>query len=181
MNTSIPPQETRTVQVTTKNTPSLTLGIIAIVVGVMSLLVGWIPFLGLVAIPAAIIGLVLAGLGFGIALLKGGKGIPMPLLGGVICIAAFILPILSTGSTSAAITKAMDDASKTVSSKKMDETSKKVSSEKETQENEETKAKTAYIQEHLVLYDVQARYMDSILEGKVPGVLFKLRNTGDRD
>jgi hypothetical protein len=80
-----------------------------------------------------------------------------------------ILPILSTGGTSAAISKAVDD------------TSKKVTSERMTQEDEETKAKTAYIQVHLSLYDVKARYMDSILDGKVPGVLFKLRNTGDRD
>lgn len=169
MNTSAPPQEPQVVIVTTKNTASLTLGIIAIVVGVLALLVGWIPFLGLLAIPAAIIGLLLAGIGFVIALFKGCKGIGMPLLGGAICIAAFILPILSTGGTSAAITKAVD------------KTSKQVASQKKSQDDEESKAKAAYIQDHLVLYDVQARYMDSILDGKVPGVLFKLRNTGDRD
>jgi hypothetical protein len=167
MNTTEP----QTVIVTTKNTASLTLGIIALVVGVLSLLVGWIPFLGLIAIPAAIIGLLLAGIGFVIALFKSGKGIGMPLLGGVICVGALILPILSTGGTSAAITKAAEESKKSTSS----------TSQKKIQEDVETKAKTAYIQEHLSLYDMQARYMDSILDGKVPGVLFKLRNTGDRD
>lgn len=42
------------------------------------------------------------------------------------------------------------------------------------------RAKKGYISEHLELYDVTARYMDSLLDGKVPGVLFKLRNKGDK-
>jgi hypothetical protein len=160
--------EPQTVIVTTKNTASLTLGIIAIVVGVASSLVGWIPFLGLLAMPTAIIGLLLAGIGFVIAFFKGGKGIGLPLLGGGICVAAFILPILSTGSTSVAITKAVAD------------TSKEVAAAQQSQESALAKVKAAYIQMHLDLYDVQAKYMDSVLDGKVPGVLLKLRNTGDR-
>jgi hypothetical protein len=38
----------------------------------------------------------------------------------------------------------------------------------------------AYIAESLELCDVTAKYMDSLLDGRVPGVLFKLRNKGDR-
>jgi hypothetical protein len=124
-------QEPQTVIVTTKNTASLTLGIIALVIGVLSLLVGWIPFLGLFAMPTAIIGLLLAGIGFLIALFKGGKGIGMPLIAGIICVGAFILPILSTGGMSAAITKAMGEASK------------KVESDRKARDDEETKLKTA--------------------------------------
>jgi hypothetical protein len=60
-----------------------------------------------------------------------------------------------------------------------DETTKQVAAQ-QSQENAEVKAKAAYIQQHLVLYSVEARYMDSVLDGRVPGVLFKLRNTGDR-
>ena len=168
MNTSIP-QEPQTVIVTTKNTASLALGIIALVVGVLSLLVGWIPFLGLLAIPTAIIGLILAGIGFVIALFTGCKGIGMPLLAGAICTAAFFLPILSIGSTSEAIAKAVGS------------NSQKAVSQEKTQEDEEANAKTSYIKDYLTLYDLRANYMDSILDGKVPGVLFKLRNTGDRD
>jgi hypothetical protein len=169
MNTPTPPQ---TVLLTTNNTASLTLGIVAVVVGVLSLLVGWIPYLGLLAIPAAFIGLLLAGLGFVIALFKGCKGIGMPLLGAAICVAAFILPILSTGGTSAAISTA---------SKAVNEASHKVTSQKQGQADTEAKAKALYILEHLALYDVKAEYVDSALDGKVPGVLFKLRNTGDRN
>jgi len=186
MNTPIMSGEPQTVIVTTKNTASLTLGIIAIVVGVLSLLVGWIPFLGLLAMPTAIIGILLAVVGFIIALFKQFKGVGMPVLGGAICFAAFIVPILSTGGTSAAITKAMQDASKQVTANAMSQqdtnqaSSQVVATSVKNQENMEGKMKTEYIQQHIVLYDVQAKYMDSVLNGKVPGVLFKIRNAGDR-
>lgn len=165
-------QEPQTVIITTKNTASLTLGIIALVVGVLSLLVGWIPFVGLLAIPVAMIGLLLGGIGFVIALFKSGKGIGMPLLGGVICFGALILPILLTGGMSAAIKKVAEEPSKKSTSS---------TSQNKVQEDEDTKAKTAYIQKHLSIYDIEARYFESILDGRVPGVRFKLRNSGDRD
>jgi hypothetical protein len=79
------------VSVTTKNTVSLTLGIVAIVVGVVALLIGWVPFLGLFAIPAAIIGFLLAAAGLIVALLKKGKGAGLPIVGLLICVAALIL------------------------------------------------------------------------------------------
>jgi len=100
---------------TTKNTPSLILGIIALVMGVLAILVGWVPFLGLLAIPFAIIGLFIAGIGELIALLKGFKGIKMPALGGCICVIGFVLPILSTGGTSVALTKAAGEVSQKLS------------------------------------------------------------------
>ena len=123
MSTSSQSQEPQTVILTTKNTASLTLGIIAIVVGVLSLLVGWIPLLGLLAIPVAIIGLILAGIGFVIALCKGGKGIGMPLLGGVICVAAFVVPILMSALVAQAV----------------GETSIAVAEQKQSHETEESK------------------------------------------
>jgi len=96
----------QTISVTTKNTCSLTLGLIAVIIGTISLLVGWVPYLGLLAIPFAGIGLLLAGLGFFYAIAKGFRGSAMPILGGLICAAGITLPILSTTATSAAITKA---------------------------------------------------------------------------
>lgn len=41
-------------------------------------------------------------------------------------------------------------------------------------------AEREYMSNNLELYDLSAKYMDSVLDGKVPGVLFKIRNTGDR-
>ncbi|KFL36592.1 hypothetical protein N788_03000 [Arenimonas donghaensis DSM 18148 = HO3-R19] len=37
-----------------------------------------------------------------------------------------------------------------------------------------------YIAESIELYDFQAKYMDSVLDGRVPGVSFKMKNNGDR-
>jgi hypothetical protein len=38
----------------------------------------------------------------------------------------------------------------------------------------------AYIADNLELYDVSAKYMNAALDGKVPGVLFKIRNNGEQ-
>jgi hypothetical protein len=38
----------------------------------------------------------------------------------------------------------------------------------------------AYIRDKLRLYDLQARYYESVLDGEVPGVRFKIKNGGDR-
>jgi hypothetical protein len=40
--------------------------------------------------------------------------------------------------------------------------------------------RTAYIRDHLKVYDLDAHYFDSILDGRVPGVDFKIKNDGIR-
>ena len=52
--------------------------------------------------------------------------------------------------------------------------------ERSRQEDQEQSERAAYIANNLELYDVTVKYMDSLLDGRVPGVLFKLRNMGDR-
>lgn len=42
------------------------------------------------------------------------------------------------------------------------------------------KEKAAYIAQNLTLYDLDARYRDSLLDGRVPGVKFKIKNKGNR-
>jgi len=168
-------EQSREVIVTTKNTPSLTLGIISIVIGVLGMLVGWIPFIGLLAVPLAIIGLTLAGIGGLIALMKGFKGIGMPLLGGLISVMALVLPILSTGGTSAAITKAVDEVSRSI-----DESREELAEKRQKEEQAERQEKDLYIANSLRLYDLEAKYMSSVFDGRVPGVLFKIKNEGDR-
>lgn len=41
-------------------------------------------------------------------------------------------------------------------------------------------AEQQYISESLELYDFQAKYMNAVLDGRVPGVTFKIKNKGDR-
>lgn len=40
--------------------------------------------------------------------------------------------------------------------------------------------KSDYIAKNIEVYGLTARYMDSLLDGRVPGVTFKIRNKGDR-
>jgi len=47
-------------------------------------------------------------------------------------------------------------------------------------EREEDSVTAMYIAENLQLYDLSAEYKESLLDGRVPGVLFKIRNNGDR-
>lgn len=46
--------------------------------------------------------------------------------------------------------------------------------------NDLSKQKMYYINDNLVLYDFTSKVYDSVLDGKVPGVDFKIKNTGDK-
>ena len=168
-------QQPQTVIITTKNTASLTLGIIAIVVGVLALLFGWVPFVGLLAVPIALIGGLLALLGIVIAMFKGFRGLGMPLLGAVICFCALILPILSTGGASTAITESLDNASQEIQLQQ-----ESIQQENQREEEQEQTTNATYIAQNLELYDLSAGYVESMTNNWVPGVYFKLRNNGQR-
>lgn len=43
-----------------------------------------------------------------------------------------------------------------------------------------TAEEAAYIRDHLKVYNLEGRYFDSLLDGRVPGVDFKIKNDGDR-
>lgn len=43
-----------------------------------------------------------------------------------------------------------------------------------------TAEEAAYIRDHLKVYSLDARYFDSLLDGRVPGVDFKIKNDGNR-
>jgi hypothetical protein len=163
--------DSATVTITTKNTTALTMGIIAIVLGVIGLLVSWIPFLGLIAIPIAGIGGLLAIIGLVLAAMKKFKGWSMPLLGGLVCLMALLISFCSTGSTTAIIGEGIKEVSKASENRSNAQKIEKADTEAESKD---------YIANNLDLYDVEAKYFDSVLNGKVPGVLFKLKNKGDR-
>lgn len=149
--------------ITTKNAVSLTLGIIAIVLAVLALLVGWIPYLGLIAIPFAVIALLLAGIGLLAAIAKAGKGVAMPLLGGLLGTISLAVPIMSTGGTTAAIGTAIDEANRQTRAIKA----------------QELDATQVYIDQQLQLYDIEAKYTESLLGGRIPGLTLKIKNNGD--
>lgn len=161
--------------VTTKNTPALALGIISLIIGTLAILGGWIPFIGLVAIPLAIIGLGFAGLGLLISLFKGFKGAGMPILGGGICFIGLMVPILMTGSMATAITKTTAEVSSD-----LENTRVKLDKERKKEEEKVNKDKEKYISKNIKIYDVEAKIMNSLIDGNVPGVNFKIKNEGQR-
>jgi glucose dehydrogenase len=85
------------------NGVSFGLGITAMILGVFALLISWIPFVGLLAWPLAIVGIILAGIGLLVALVRKFQGILMPIIGGALCVTAILVTIVSTGATAAAM------------------------------------------------------------------------------
>lgn len=79
-------------------------GIAALVLGILACLTCWIPFLGVLSIPVAALGLLFAALGFVISALGRQSSIGMPVAGGVICGVALFIAIGMT----AAVTETMD-------------------------------------------------------------------------
>ena len=78
--------------------------------GVLSLIAAFVPFLGLIVVPAAGLTLLLALFGFIIALGRGGTGIVGSLGGGLLAIIAIPLALASTFAGSVAAVQAVGDA-----------------------------------------------------------------------
>ncbi|MGH7177635.1 MAG: hypothetical protein ACREJC_09665 [Tepidisphaeraceae bacterium] len=85
-------------------------GMAALVLGIIALLFCWLPFVGVLSIPIAALGLLLAALGFLISLVGRRSGVGMPFAGGACCALAIFVAVSVTGAASMALTKAMDDA-----------------------------------------------------------------------
>lgn len=161
-------QHPRPVIVSTGNTAALTLGLIAVVMGVLALTFGWIPFLGLVAIPIAVIGFAIGALGLVCCLFKGGlNATVMPLLGCVICAGAIVIPLLSTGGASVALTPS--PASSPTGAPLTDEPLDAVDH-----------AENAYMKYSVLLYELSVKRSRPARDARWVEVSFKLKNDGDR-
>lgn len=91
------------------------LGVAALVLGILACLTAWIPIIGLVSIPVAVLGLVFGGIGFLISLVGRRSSLGMPISGIIICIVALVLQVAVTGGT-IGVTKAIDDAEREAAS-----------------------------------------------------------------
>ena len=87
------------------NSASFVLGIIALVLAVSALLVCWIPFLGLVAIPIAAISIFLAFIGLLVAIEKG-SGFALPLVGLLLSVPPIAVSLLLTAGATVVIGEA---------------------------------------------------------------------------
>jgi len=81
------------------NNPKSTsgLGVASLVLGLLACLTCWIPVLGLVGAPLAVLGLAFGALGFLVALLGQRSGAGMPFAGLVVCAASLFVSIGGTG------------------------------------------------------------------------------------
>ena len=85
-------------------------GIAAVIIGIIALLVAWVPFCGMAAIPLAAIGLILASVGLIVSLSGGRSTVGMSVAGGVVCLIAIIVPVVVTGASVAFFGAAAEQA-----------------------------------------------------------------------
>lgn len=69
------------------------LGVAALVLGIIASLTCWIPIVGLLGIPLAVIGIILGIIGFLIALIGRKSGVGMSVSGCIVCIVAIVIAV----------------------------------------------------------------------------------------
>ena len=74
------------------------LGVASIISGGIAMAIGWIPLIGLIALPISAIALVLGVIGFIFPLATKKSGLKMPIIGMVISLASLALPFLTTSA-----------------------------------------------------------------------------------
>ena len=89
------------------------LGIAALVMGILACLTCWIPVIGLLTIPLSLIGLLLALIGLIMAAVSKKTGFVFPISGGLVCVIAIAIAVLTTGGFTKAVTDATANAQKT--------------------------------------------------------------------
>lgn len=75
------------------------LGIAALVLGILAAITCWMPFIGILGMPLAVIGCMLGGIGLLLALIGHKTSATMPISGLIICIVSIIITVLITGAT----------------------------------------------------------------------------------
>jgi hypothetical protein len=82
----------------------------AAVIALLALFFAWIPFLGMLAIPAAVLAIVLAGLALLLALFNRGAGLFRAIAGGALGLFAIVVAIASTGAAAKSIVDQANNA-----------------------------------------------------------------------
>src|SRR5690606_17409475 len=80
------------------------LGAVALVLAIMALLFGWVPVVGLLMIPPALLALALGILGFAVAVVTGRTGRILPFVASILAVFGMALPAASTALFALAVT-----------------------------------------------------------------------------
>lgn len=78
------------------NTASLVLAIFGLIFGGPILGVAWVPFIGIVALPSAIVGTLFSTIAIFVALLRGKNGLLLPSIALVVCLSAIAMAFFAT-------------------------------------------------------------------------------------
>jgi len=89
------------------------LGIASLVIGIIAILFCWIPFLGLLSIPIAGIGFLLAVIGITISCVSKKTGFVFSISGGIVCIFSVLIALLITGGISKSVSYALQKSKQT--------------------------------------------------------------------
>jgi hypothetical protein len=103
-----------TVQVNKPSKASHSLGIASLILGMIAFVICWVPFLGLLGLPLSLLGILLGGIGFLIALFRKGSGIGFPIAGASLSLLSAITVITITGAAASAVNqvgKAIEESS----------------------------------------------------------------------
>ena len=87
----------QTVAPTGKKTSGL--GIAALVLGILAAITCWMPFIGILGMPLAVIGCMLGGIGLLLALIGHKTSATMPISGLIVCIVSIVITVSITGAT----------------------------------------------------------------------------------
>lgn len=150
------------------------LGISALVLATLGLIVCWIPFLGIMAWPLAGLAILLGMLGLAMGLVRR-SGVGMNASAVIIAVIAIVVSGWVTAKSGEVLSDAMDETHKTVQ-----EGRDRAEEEADEAERIAKQEREDYIANSIVLSDVKAKYHNSVLNGRTPGVRFKLKNNGDR-
>lgn len=85
-------------------------GVAALVLGIMAVIICWIPFIGLLGVPLAAIGLLLALIGVVVSLAGRRSSVGMPVAGGVVSMLAIVIAFGMTGAAATSISESVAQA-----------------------------------------------------------------------
>ena len=86
------------------------IGVAALVLGIIAALIAWVPFLGLVAIPVALLGALLGAIGLIYGLISRRGKVAASSIGLALCLGSVLLSVVMTGSVANQIGVAMKEA-----------------------------------------------------------------------
>lgn len=164
-------------QITVRQSSGSGLGTASLVLAIIAAISCWVPLLGIICLPFAGISIILGLIGLLINLgRKAGMG--TPLSGIIVSVVAVFIFYQVTDSTMKAISPHYAEMERM---REMGTDAYKAELKaKEDAKKKEEQDVIDYMNNKIQLYDVEAKYFDSVLDGRIPGIRFKIRNSGDK-